>query len=264
MIAPMLTDNRPREAGLTRLRDFARRITPPPVRRLIVSTRLQTKRRGNAVRSAQDVFSEIYATGQWGSSGESFDSGSGSWGLPAQSYVKFVRELIENSETRRAVDIGCGDFRVASGFVDLLDSYVGVDVVPELIDRNMAEFGRPGLSFLALDAAISELPDGDICFIRQVLQHLSNNEITSILQRCSHFPIVVVTEHWPASEHRTRANRDKPHGADTRLDRGSWVDIAERPFRCGPTRECLVVPVDRPEYQMGETIRTVVWTPLQE
>lgn len=217
-------------------------------------------RRRNSVRSARDVFSEIYATGQWGL-GESFDSGSGSRGPARESYVGFVRELIEESGARRAVDIGCGDFRVASGFVDLLDSYVGIDVVPDLIDRNTAEFGRPGLSFVALDAAISEIPDGDVCFIRQVLQHLSNNKITSMLQRCSKFPIVVVTEHWPAPELRRQFNQDKPHGGDTRLDFGSWVDVAEEPFRCGPTRERLVVPADTPLYQAGETLRTVVWTP---
>jgi hypothetical protein len=150
---------------------------------------------------------------------------------------------------------------VASGFIDLLDSYIGVDVVPELIDRNTAEFGRPGVNFVALDATISEVPDGDVCFVRQVFQHLSNNEIASILQQCSKFPIVVVTEHWPAPDLRTQANQDKPHGADTRLDFGSWVDVAEEPFGCDPTRNLVVVPVDRPLYQAGETIRTVVWTP---
>lgn len=248
---------------MTRLRNFARRVTPPPVRRRILSKRLQAQRQSNSVRSAQDVFAEIYATGQWGFEG-SFDSGSGSQGAARELYVRFVRDLIEESGARRAVDIGCGDFRVASGFVDLLDSYVGVDVVPELIDRNTAEFGRHGLSFVALDAAIAEIPDGDICFVRQVLQHLSNTEIASILQRCSKFPIVVVTEHWPAAKSRTQSNRDKSHGADTRLDCGSWVDIGEEPFSCRPTRERLVVQVEGHLYEAGETIRTVVWTPLSK
>ena len=261
---PMPVDHPPLEVMLSPLRDYARRITPPTVRRRIASKRLERKRRSNSVRSAKDVFSEVYARSQWGSSGDSFDSGSGSWGVARESYVGFVRELIAESGARRAVDIGCGDFRVASGFIDLLDSYIGVDVVPELIARNTAEFGRSGVSFVAQDAAISEVPDGDICFVRQVFQHLSNNEIASILQQCSKFPIVVVTEHWPSPEFRTQANRDKPHGADTRLDLGSWVDVAEEPFRCVPTRKRLVVPVDTPLYQADETIQTVVWTPSTE
>jgi SAM-dependent methyltransferase len=250
----------PLEASLTRLRDYARRATPPTIRRRIASKRLQKMRQRNSIRSAQDVFSEIYATGRWGS-GASFDSGSGSVGAAPESYVGFVRDLIEESGARHAVDIGCGDLRVASGFIDLLDSYIGVDVVPELIDRNSAKFGRPGVSFVALDAAISDVPDGDVCFVRQVFQHLSNNEITSILQQCSKFPIVVVTEHWPAPELRTQPNQDKPHGPDTRLDFGSWVDIGEEPFQCGSAQMRLVVPADRPQHHAGETIRTVVWTP---
>lgn len=247
---------------MTQFRELARRLAPAAVSERIDSKRLQTERRRNSTRSARDVFSEVYSAGTWGR-GEGFCSGRGSQGTARESYVAFVRELIRESGVRHAVDIGCGDFRVASGFVDLLDSYVGVDVVPELIARNTAEFGRPGLSFMALDAAISEVPDGDVCLIRQVLQHLSNKEIKSILERCSKFSIVVVTEHWPAPERRTQVNRDKAHGADIRLDCGSWVDVAEEPFGCLPTSEQLVVTVDTPSYQTGETLRTIVWTPAQ-
>ena len=71
------------------------------------------------------------------------------------------------------MDVGCGDFSVASGFVDQLDEYVGIDVVDSLIRRNSADFGRPGIRFLKANAAREELPKADVCLIRQVLQHLS-------------------------------------------------------------------------------------------
>jgi len=105
--------------------------------------------------------SEIYASGAWGPNPD-FDSGSGSRGAAAEAYQALARELIEETGARRAVDIGCGEFRVASGFVDSLESYVGVDVVPRLIDRNTAKFGRPGVRFILLDESISDLPHGDI------------------------------------------------------------------------------------------------------
>jgi SAM-dependent methyltransferase len=207
------------------------------------------------------VFSEIYENGAWGQT-QAFDSGSGSRGAAGEPYISLVRALIAETRARRAVDIGCGDFRIASGFVDALETYVGIDVVPSLIERNRAEFGRPGVSFIALDAAASEVPDGDICFIRQVLQHLSNAEIAAILERCSKFPVVVVTEHWPSPQRQRRPNRDKPHGGDTRVDLGSWVDISAEPFACTPTSERLVVSYNDEVWAFpGETIRTVVWIP---
>jgi hypothetical protein len=136
-----------------------------------------------------------------------------------------------------------------------------VDVVPELISRNAEAHAGPGVSFVTLDAAVTELPRGDLCLIRQVLQHLSNHEIAAILRQCSDYPMVMITEHWPAVSMQTVANIDKPHGGDTRLDRGSWVDITATPFSCGPTENALEVPVERPLYADGETIRTVIWWP---
>ena len=88
-------------------------------------------RASNQSRSAQVVFSEIYSRRDWGD-GEEFDSGSGSRRTVTEPYVAFVRQLIADTGYRTAVDVGCGDFRVASQFVDSLDLYVGVDVVPAL------------------------------------------------------------------------------------------------------------------------------------
>lgn len=242
-------------------RDMVRETTPLAVRRQVRAMRLRKLRRLNATRSVEQVFTEVYAKGAWGKT-QTYDSGSGTRGLAREPYISLIRELIDETGARRAVDIGCGDFSIASGFVDALDSYVGVDVVSELIERNRVEFGSPSVRFMALDAAVSELPDGNICFIRQVLQHLSNAEISAILKRCSKFPTVVVTEHWPAPNRQRHPNRDKPHGGDIRLDFGSWVDISVEPFSCAPTSERLVVPDDDDAFAYpGEAIRTVVWTP---
>jgi SAM-dependent methyltransferase len=203
---------------------------------------------------AQDVFSEVYAKGVWANT-EEFDSRGGSTDGFPDSDIEFARELIARTGARRGVDVGCGNFQAASGFVDCLDSYVGIDIVPSVIESNTAKFGRPGVSFMALDAAVSELPDADICFVRHVLQHLSNREIAGILARCSKFQLVVITEYWPAPSELGRPNLDMAHGSETRAEFGSWVDIRAAPFSCTRTSESLVVP-----YSNG-TICTLLWRP---
>jgi hypothetical protein len=243
-----------------RLRRVAGAAVPARARTWMVGHRLRRMRARNATRSATEVFSEVYERGRWGL-GESFDSGSGSRGETATRYAAAVRALLQQTGARSAVDVGCGDFRVATRFVDDLDSYVGIDVVPDLIIRNIERYGRPGVEFRLLDAAVAEPPDADICFIRQVLQHLSNDQIAAILRRCRKYPTVVVTEHWPAPAAATGPNVDKPHGPDTRLDSGSWVDIAAEPFGCRDLTEILRVDADRPLYSEGETLRTYLWRP---
>ncbi|MEE6259042.1 class I SAM-dependent methyltransferase [Plantactinospora sonchi] len=208
----------------------------------------------------QEVFSDIYASRRWGA-GESFDSGWGSRGDAAAGYVRYVRELIGQCGGRSVVDIGCGDFRVAAQFVDLLDHYEGIDVVQDLIDHNRSRHGGERIRFSVRDAASDPLPDADVCLIRQVLQHLSNAQVAAILEQCRRYPLVVVTEHWPAPDAIRTPNLDKPHGPDTRLDRGSWVDITQAPFHCGPSEEVLRIPVAQPLYRPGETIRTQLWRP---
>jgi SAM-dependent methyltransferase len=217
-------------------------------------------RAANATRTSEEVFTAVYRDAVWGE-GDAFDSGSGSRGEPADRYGSLIRSLVHDFDVRSAVDIGCGDFRVAKRFAGCLADYVGLDVVRPVVEQNTARYGRPGVSFAWLDAAREEPPDADLCLIRQVLQHLSNEQIAGVLTRCRKYPLVVVSEHGPRAAPGVRPNIDKPHGPDTRLDRNSWVDIRRAPFACEPVRELLQVPVDPPQYRAGESIRTLLWRP---
>jgi hypothetical protein len=236
------------------------RCAPTPVRKWLVSGRLARLRRRNASRPVEEVFSEIYSSRRWGE-GDEFDSGSGSRGEAATSYTTYVRHLIGETDARSAVDIGCGDFRVAAQFVDALESYEGLDIVKTVVERNTELHGRPGVRFTLMDVSVEDPPDAEICLIRQVLQHLSNAEIAAILDRCRKYPLVVITEHQPSPDIAGQPNVDKPHGPDTRLDVGSWVDISRPPFDCSPVSEVLRVPAPRVLYHDGETLATHVWRP---
>ena len=129
------------------------------------------------------VFEEIYANNEWGGQPGEFYSGVGSDSAAADQYVQTIGEFIAARSIPTVVDIGCGDFRVGSRIVaqspDLI--YIGTDIVETLIRRNQSEFGRANVSFVCLDAVSAVLPEGDLCLIRQVLQHLTNAEIASIL-----------------------------------------------------------------------------------
>src|SRR4029079_4555282 len=95
---------------------------------------------------------------------------------------------------KSVVEIGCGDFAVASTYVNQCQSYIGVDVVKRLAERNAERFGSSTVKFLWLDASKSRLPKSDLCIIRQVLQHLRNRDIKAIFRNISSNHILV-TEH---------------------------------------------------------------------
>ena len=251
------------------VKELAKRYAPDSVKKRVRVLRVKALRRRIQGRSLEDVFEEIYRKRLWGSAlyqdqpnGHSFHSGSGSRGLAAKYYVSLVRDFITDHGIRSAVDIGCGDFSVASGFTDSLESYVGVDVVGSVIAENERRYARDGLSFLQANACSDQLPTGDLCLIRQVFQHLSNSEILQILERIDgRYRYVLITEHLPAKRLRTSPNSDKPHGPDTRLDSGSWVDLQAPPFTRSPVESIGSVQLEEPQFAPGEFLLTTLWTP---
>jgi len=179
-----------------------------------------------------DVFSEIYRRKMWGSADNSeYCSGQGSHHSSiVEPYIQSVRAFLSTLSGRpNVVDLGCGDFNVGSRLRDCCAHFIAIDIVPDLIDRNARVFRHLDVSFRCLDIIAEELPAGDVAFLRQVAQHLSNAQIAQIVPKLSQYQWVVVSEHLPSANDFT-ANRDKPVGSGVRVSNGSGVVLTEPPF----------------------------------
>jgi SAM-dependent methyltransferase len=204
----------------------------------------------------QEVFARVYSDNLWGGEAGEFCSGSGSKAQIVGEYCTLVRDEIASRAVRSVLDLGCGDFQVGQRIASTGVEYTGVDVVPALIERNTRQFGQPGRRFLHGDITQMELPQADLVLVRQVLQHLSNHQISQVLNRLSHYQTVLVTEHYPAMDRRWTPNVDKPHGPDTRVIDRSAVVLDRQPFAVAGVREILRVPANIQSPEDGETIRT--------
>jgi hypothetical protein len=206
---------------------------------------LAQMRRRIRARSAEDVFTEIYANNLWGGDKGTYCSGPGSrdsWIVGP--YVECMgRELRQLGGAITAVDLGCGDYAIGSQLAPSCDRYIGVDVVQDLVAHNNREFANDSISFRHLDIVEDELPDADVCFVRQVLQHLSNDQIGKLLPKLMKYSRCFVTEHHPPARLLTQPNLNKPHGADTRLNLGSGVFLEAAPFSIDPHRLHLILEV---------------------
>ena len=189
--------------------------------------------RQNRSKSVEQVFTEIYEKNRWGGSRGEFCSGSGTDNEQIVSaYISMISEQAssEGFSGLAFVDLGCGDFRVGQRLLPLCSNYLGVDVVMPLIHRNQEKYGNATTRFLHLDIVGDELPGGDVCFVRQVLQHLSNEQIIKVLLKLIKYEYVFITEHYPTDNDAIRRNMDKPHGGDVRVCDNSGVYLAEPPF----------------------------------
>lgn len=120
------------------------------------------------------VFRHIFRSNFWGDK----DSVSGTGSNLAQT--EFVSTelplLLARHGVRTMLDAPCGDLfwmqHVALG----VEHYVGVDIVPELIARNCAQFENAERSFVLCDLVDGDLPRADLIFSRDFLVHLSFDE----------------------------------------------------------------------------------------
>jgi SAM-dependent methyltransferase len=180
----------------------------------------------------QDIFSGIYEQKVWG--GEEakttdFHSGGGSLANVTEKYEKFIVEFVSDNQIGAIVDLGCGDFQVGQRILSKTDcKYIGVDVVPSLIKRNNKLFSSENIEFFSKNIADDELPSGELCLIREVLQHLDNNNIIKVLKNVSKYKYVLISE--SVSKEVSEYNLDIPAGHWTRSLLGSGVFIEKPPF----------------------------------
>jgi len=95
-----------------------------------------------------------------------------------------------------------------------------------------------------LDIVEDELPNGDVCFVRQVLQHLSNRQIIVVLPKLKKYKWVFITEHYQTDNNVIKPNIDKVHGRDVRVYDNSGVYLSKPPFElpAQELKEVLEVP----------------------
>ncbi|MFB0905159.1 MAG: class I SAM-dependent methyltransferase [Nonlabens sp.] len=178
----------------------------------------------------KDAMEQVYELGLWGTNDSNFYSGIGSH-HPAiiQPYINAVKSFLKSFENPLVVcDLGCGDFNVGKELVGHAKNYIAVDIVADLIKRNRRIFQEESLEFHCLDIAVDDLPQGDCALLRQVLQHLSNAEIQSILSKLTAYTYIILTEHVPEGDFTS--NKDIISGQGTRLKKQSGLDVLAPPF----------------------------------
>jgi len=108
------------------------------------------------------------------------------------------------------LDIPCGDCNwiMHTQAVDSI-SYIGADIVPELISTNISRWTRPNVSFEVLALVSSRLPRADLVLVRDCLVHLTLADGLRALQNiCSSGSSYLLITTYP----NRASNPDVPTG----------------------------------------------------
>jgi len=220
---------------LDKIKQIVYKVMPDNVISFMSKQKAEIKNARFHNKTNKEIFSVIYKEKVWGKSDEKerrFYSGTGSdENKIVDMYVKKVSEFLSTfDEKPSVVDLGCGDFYVGSKLRKLCGRYIACDVVPALLEYNKKKYADLNVDFQLVDIACDPIPRGKIIFIRQVFQHLSNEQILKALQgitkSCEY---MIVTEHGPEMSEYI-PNIDKKTGSHIRLEWGSGIDLLASPF----------------------------------
>ncbi len=205
------------------------------------------------------VMEQIYEKNLWGGKASEFYSGFGSH-LPelVNPYLKVVTSFLTSFDQLLTIcDLGCGDFNIGKELVGHSKKYIAVDIAGNLIKRNKEKFKAEDVEFHCLNIAEDELPVADCAILRNVLQHLSNQEVEKVIQKLYGFKYLILTEHIPEGEFIP--NKDIISGQGIRLKKQSGVDLLARPFNfhVKQEKELLSIPLNEGKGVIVTTLYTV-------
>jgi SAM-dependent methyltransferase len=174
--------------------------------------------------NSEKVFTEIYETGGWGfdKEGKGF-SGLGSTLLNSMSYIVFLQDFIKANRITTVVDAGCGDWTFSKEIKWGNVQYLGVDVVKNVIDEDINKYSAENIHFQQIDILKDPLPPADLLICKDVLMHLTNDDIVDFLERNKQYKHYLFTNNVDF-ESSSNMNKD--------IMRGDFrpLDITKEPF----------------------------------
>ena len=131
-------------------------------------------------RPAEDVFTSIFAGNKW--EGTESVSGQGSDREQTLVVVRELGVLLRELKIGTMLDVPCGDFHWMKQ-VDLgATTYIGADIVADLIQRNEIQHGSDRVRFEKLNLLSDRLPNVDLIFCRDCLVHFAYDDVFRALR----------------------------------------------------------------------------------
>ncbi len=131
----------------------------------------------------ESTFTNIYENKIWGDNENNNYSGSSGPGSDIENnkkYIELLKNFINEYNIKNIVDLGCGDFRIGKLLYDDLNIiYTGYDTYKKVIDYNITQYPEQKYNFKHLDFYTNKesIIEGDMCILKDVIQHWSLKEI---------------------------------------------------------------------------------------
>ena len=93
-----------------------------------------------------------------------------------------IPSLLRAFGVRTVLDAGCGDFNWMKEVHLPVERYIGVDIVPEIVEQNRRHHASATRAFAQLDVVRTPLPRADAIICRDCLVHFTLAEVCAVLE----------------------------------------------------------------------------------
>lgn len=132
------------------------------------------------LRLGRGVFIDIYERNAWG--GVESRSGSGSTLEQTKAIRTAIPRLLRDLDVRSLLDIPCGDHHWMKEVPLEGIEYIGMDIVPPLVERNQRLYGSGRKAFFKGDLVRDSLRKVDLILCRDCFGHLPHGDIIEALR----------------------------------------------------------------------------------
>ena len=174
------------------------------------------------------LFTGIWQHNDWAC--DETRSGAGATLRETETLRRVLPPVFRSLNIATLTDAGCGEFNWMSRLSSGLTTYLGVDIVPGLIEMLRTTYaGRPGHQFLDQDLIAKTLPACDAILCRDCLTHLAPVEALGAIKRFKESG----SEYLIATTH--------PAGRNADINSGGWhpMNLCAAPFNLPPPMRLL-------------------------
>ena len=137
------------------------------------------------------AFETVYKTNAWQAG---WSSGPGSGLSSTGAYREYLQQLMWRENITRVVDLGCGLWEHLAGVNWEGISYLGIDLVADVIKHNQEKHTTDTRQFMV--GSIDDVPNlatTGLVIVKDVFQHLPNADIIALLTKLKAAPLLLVT-----------------------------------------------------------------------
>ncbi len=129
----------------------------------------------------EKVFTDIFKKNIWAYGSETISGTAASL-----TYTEVIRNelpaLFKKYKITSILDVGCGDFNWMKHVISNEITYIGLEVVKQIVDANNAKYKTKNISFIHADCSCDSLPQVDLIICRDLLPYIPYKYTFKIIQ----------------------------------------------------------------------------------